>query len=156
MRRILAVLFLGLAAGRASACDVPLSLVVSGAAFERDQPVQITVVNYCSKPVRFYASLEAQEEGGDWREWPWHLNGKPSDYGNPIYTLGANRSKALTFDIRDVTFPPIPPGAKAKETDSLSFRFFVTALDKIGPGTRTEQASSSFTIIDPFGKLSGH
>jgi hypothetical protein len=155
MRRILATLFLGLAAGAASACDVPLSLVVSGSVFERSQPVQVTVVNYCSKPVRFYASLQA-EGGGDWSEWPWHLNGKPSNYGNPIYTLGANRSKALTFDIRDITFPPIPPGAKAKETDSLNFRFRVTAIDKTGPGTRTEAASSPFTIVDPFDELSGH
>ena len=155
MRRLLAILFLYLSAGAASACDVPLSLVVSGPIFEGAQPVHVTVVNYCSEPVRFYASLEAQEEG-DWSAWPWRLDGKPSEYIHPIYVLEANRSKTLAFDIRDITLPPIPPGAKAKATDSLNFRFVMTIVDKTGADTEAEIASSPFTIIDPFDELSGH
>jgi len=151
MRKLLAILLFSLMSGTACACEAPLSVAVSGYVFERDQPVQITITNHCARRVRFSASLEVQEDGKDWVDWPFHINGDPPEYIEPPYTLNAHDSMVLVFDIRKDVLPPLPVGEKVAE--SLNFRFKVTSLWDAMGGGRVESTSTPFAIVDPFNAL---
>jgi hypothetical protein len=121
------------------------------AAYERTQPVLLTVKNASQAKVRTYVNLEAMDESGQWVTWPFRAeDGKPGAMST-IYPLGPSGATTIAFDIRKIELPPVPQGQSPKLAEQLKFRFRVVVLRANSDDREAEVFSEPFVVRHPYG-----